>query len=108
MRAFYECKMISSVTIPSSLESIESSAFSGCTSLEKVTFEMPSHIKIIGSYAFYRCKALTEFSVPKSVILISHYAFSSCSSLEEISVPSSVKTIEDNALADCLAELKRI
>lgn len=64
---FQSCKTITSVTIPSSVVSIDSldykkdiGAFAGCSSLSKVYFEKESKIQVIGIRAFSYCTKLEE------------------------------------------------
>ena len=47
--------MLTSVTIPDSVTSIEEDAFSGCTRLTSVT--IPDSVTSIGEDAFYGCTA---------------------------------------------------
>ena len=71
-------------TIPNSVTSIGSSAFSGCTGLTSIT--IPNSVASIGSSAFYGCTGLTSITIPNSVTSIDEYAFSHCSGLTSIIV----------------------
>ena len=98
---------LKSVVIPASVETIEASAFEGCSSLETVTFEKGSQLKtIVGDYfstinysdsygAFSGCTALTSIEIPASVETIDAAAFEGCSSLETVTFEkgSQLKTI---------------
>ena len=64
------------------LESIESYAFSGCTSLTSVV--IPNSVKVIDSEAFSWCTGLTSVSLPNSVTSIGNCAFQGCAGLEEV------------------------
>ena len=83
--AFYDCSMLTSVTIPNSVTSIGASAFSGCSGLTSVT--IPANVTSIGAYAFGGCSGLTSVTIPSSVTSIGEAAFSGCSSLEEMTIP---------------------
>jgi hypothetical protein len=37
--AFLDCRMLESICLPSSIETLEKGVFDGCTALSKVTFE---------------------------------------------------------------------
>ena len=62
-----------SFVIPSSVTSIESCAFRGCTSLTSIT--IPSSVTSIGDFAFMSCTSLTSITIPSSVTSIGGGAF---------------------------------
>lgn len=64
---------IESVTIPSSVTSIESNAFQKCSELSKVTLN--EGLVNIYDAAFYGCKKLDELTIPSSVKYIRSLAF---------------------------------
>lgn len=95
---FYQSKL-KTVVIPASVETIDESAFEGCSSLETVTFEKGSQLKTIGGSssdgAFADCTALTSIEIPASVETIEAAAFKGCSSLATVTFEkgSQLKTI---------------
>ena len=98
--AFSDCTALTSIEIPASVETIESAAFKGCSSLATVTFENGSQLKTIGggsysSGAFSDCTALTSIEIPASVETIEAAAFKGCSSLATVTFEkgSQLKTI---------------
>ena len=82
--AFYNCKDLTGVVIPDSVEEIGSFAFAGCENLSSVT--MPSSLKTIEVQAFHNCKHLTSVALPAGVSDIDSSAFTGCVMLESISV----------------------
>ena len=125
--AFYGCnnELFTSISIPEGVTSIGNSAFQGCTHLASVT--LPSTLLSIGSSAFHS-NAFTFISIPSSVSTISSYAFKNCteltsvtfagtsslnsiavslfegcSSLSSIVIPNSVTTIDHDAFSGCSA-----
>ena len=97
--AFYGCDSLSEIVIPSSVTSIGDSAFYGCRSLSEIV--IPSSVTSIGDSAFYGCRSLSGIVIPSSVTSIGDYAFSDCRSLSEIVIPSSVTSIGDSAFSGC-------
>ena len=75
---FRDCTSLTTIEIPASVETIERGAFSGCTSLQTVTFEKGSKLKTISNGAFSYCWALTtvDMSACTQVTEISGSAFS--------------------------------
>ena len=59
--AFISCKILSSITIPSSITTIEKNAFLFCDNLSSVT--IPSSVSNIGDFAFSMCKNLMNINV---------------------------------------------
>ncbi len=97
--AFYDCRSLTSVTIPSSVTSIGDGAFYICTSLTSVT--IPDSVTSIGDSAFFTCGSLVSITIPSSVTSIGNSAFFSCESLVSITIPSSVTSIGENAFNSC-------
>ncbi|MDY0236841.1 MAG: leucine-rich repeat domain-containing protein [Gudongella sp.] len=56
--AFYGCRMMRSVKIPSSVRQIGYQAFHDCASLKMVT--IPHSVESVGDYAFTYCTSLTD------------------------------------------------
>lgn len=62
---------------------------------------IPATVTSIGSFAFSGCSGLTSITIPSSVNSIGRYAFSGCSGLTSIVIPSSVDSIGDNVFMGC-------
>jgi BspA type Leucine rich repeat region (6 copies) len=80
----------SSYAIPSSVTTIGTGAFSGCTNLTGVT--IPTSVTSIGDSAFSECTGLTGVTIPDSVTSIGDEAFS-FTSLTSVSIPASVTSL---------------
>ncbi len=89
--AFYQCKQITDITIPTGVTTIGNNAFSGCSDLKSIT--IPSGITKIGSGTFSGCTSLTKVTIPDSVISIEAYAFYNCKSLSHITIPKGVESM---------------
>ncbi len=111
---------IESVNIHANIESIGSSAFSGCESLKELTFEngklteiysiftgctslervvLPENLTAIQSSTFNGCTALKEVVFGNNLQTISNYAFSRCENLTVCNIPASVTSISPTAFS---------
>lgn len=105
--AFYksgvENKNLTSISIPTSVTSIDEGAFLKCTGLDSVSFASPSSLETIGNGSFQICAALTSISIPASVTLIDKTAFAFCHNLDSVSFvsPSSLTTIGSFSFEGC-------
>ena len=104
----------SDVTIPSYVTNIGSFAFKqdlfhGCRLLKSIT--IPSSVTGIGGHAFENCRSLETVTIPSSVTSIGLSAFSGCSSLKSIIIPENsveqFKSILPNDLWDKFYYLKK-
>jgi hypothetical protein len=78
---------ITSISIPSSVTSIENYAFSGCADLTSVT--IPANVTSIGSGAFFYCTKLTSVTIGNGVTSIGSSAFSWCTKLTSVTFEGS-------------------
>lgn len=99
--AFYNCKNVTNITIPSSVKSMGNGVFSNCTGLSNIT--LPSSITSIGSDLFNGCTGLTNITIPNGITKIYSQTFMKCSSLSNIILPSGITNIDSNAFKDCTA-----
>ena len=124
---FSDCISLTSIEIPANVETIEATAFKGCSSLTTVTFEKGSQLREIGSSAFDGSK-LEQIEIPAKVTEIAGgtfkdyetlktisfesgsqlksigaSAFNGCISLISIIIPASVETIGQKAFNKCLS-----
>ena len=97
--AFKNCSSLTNVVIPSGVTAIRSLAFSGCSSLTNIN--IPSGITEIDVNTFEGCRRLTNVVIPSGVTTIWSDAFSGCSSLTNINIPSGVTTIWFDAFRGC-------
>ena len=89
--AFSSCSSLTAITIPEGVTSIGDDTFSGCSSLTSIT--IPGGVTSIGKSAFCKCISLTSITIPEGVTSIGYGAFFGCSSLASITIPESVVSI---------------
>lgn len=97
--AFSNCSALTSIAIPSKVTVIPKSAFSGCSSLTNAT--MADNVVSIGAGAFENCYALESITLPSKLTAVDANTFYGCSKLTEIEIPSNVKSIGTMAFAYC-------
>ena len=97
-------KLIGSYSVKEGTRIICNSAFYFCRSLSKIV--IPSSVTSIGEWAFSNCGSLSTIVIPSSVTSIGDRAFSSCTSLKYISIPKSVIGLNGNPFADWNGKLQ--
>lgn len=100
--AFNRHESIRTLTIPITIELIDTSAFLGCKNLESVTVDahdgQESNLKTIGSSAFQGCTSLrSAANLPSSLKTIDSYAFQGCTALNDIVIHENIEMIGSNA-----------
>ena len=98
--AFANCSLLTSVTIPSSVEVVGARAFSGCGNLTSVHLSEGS-LRTLKNHAFCECTALTDVVIPNGVADIGTDIFVHCHSLTNAVIPMSVTNIEQYAFSYC-------
>ena len=95
---------ITSIELPSTLETIGNYAFHNCSGLTG-DLEIPEGVTSIGEYAFHDCSGLTgelDFSKCTNLTSIGEYAFWRCSGLTgELIIPDSLTSIGNSAFNGC-------
>ncbi len=118
--AFEYCGL-TSITIPSSVNSISEDAFYSCSDMKQVTINstivgqlnklssyfggqvteyiLGEGVTYIGANAFDYCTNLTSVTIPSTVTYIETEAFNRCKSLTSIILPEGLTTIGEKAFA---------
>lgn len=97
--AFEECGSLSSITMPSSINFIDSRVFSDCCRLSSVT--IPNSVEGIYDGAFVDCVSLTNIAIPNSVIEIYQSVFQRCYSLATITMPGDTGNNHGSLFSSC-------
>ena len=95
----FASKDITSVVMPSSVTSMGTGVFSGCTSLTSVS--LSSSLNGIPEETFRECLSLGSVTIPDSATSIGSNAFYGCASLSSVSIPTSVSSISTDAFSGC-------
>ena len=85
-----------SYEIPSTVESIEQSAFNQCKKLTSVTAAEGSKLTTIYRDAFLYCSALESITIPEGVTSLWLDVFVGCTKLKSINIPASLTSISIN------------
>lgn len=83
---------LTSVSIPNTVKEIGDCAFYLCTKLSTLRFAPGSSLTTIGTEAFYGCSSLVNLTIPDSVITIGKGAFSQNSSLKNLTLSGELDT----------------
>ena len=119
--AFSDCKMLTDIILPETVNNIGHYAFENCSSLTKI--HLPDAITTINECTFSGCSSLADINIPKDltsielgafrscaiktmeipekVMNIAGWAFRGCYKLENITLPSHLTEIPDGLLSGC-------
>ena len=98
-RDAFEYYGLTSVSIPNSVTTISSSAFSHNFKLKSVI--IGNSVTEIKNHAFYDCPSLTSITIPNSVTVISSNAFTSCPGLTSVTLSNSLTEIDGYTFMNC-------
>ena len=97
--AFFNCTMLTDITIPEVITRLDYAVFYGCSGLENVT--LPKSLTVISSSSFQGCSALTDITIPDSVLYIGMHAFYGCTGLKNVVLGKSIEEIDSGAFYRC-------
>lgn len=96
-RAFEDCEALTEVTLPDTVTSIGKGAFEN-TGL--ISVSLPSSITTLESFVFNRCTSLTRVNLPSNLKNVLNNMFSGCSALTDIDIPDGVQSIGSSAFSN--------
>ncbi len=129
--AFNQCSSLKSVRIPESMNKIMNDAFNECFNVKfsgkfasdngkcliansvliayspgsstasGIKYTIPSGVKSIGEYAFFKCTQISSVVIPEGVTSILANAFMDCANLKSVTIPSSVTQIGSGLFNRC-------
>ena len=97
--AFGDCVALTNISVPEGVSVLQEGIFYGCYKMSGVT--LPSTLTYIGDSCFRQCNALTHIDLPQGLLEIDYNAFANCSNLTSLTIPDSVNYIGSNAFAHC-------
>ena len=112
--AFKGCEGLTAITIPSSVTSIERSAFFGCHNVKIVYIEdLVAWCKIgfvdensnplhSGAALYLNNECVTELKIPPSIGRINSNAFYGCTSLQTLTLTENITTVGEHAFSKCI------
>lgn len=75
------------------------SSYDGGTNFTSIT--LPSTLQSIGNYAFFWCQSLTSVVIPDQVKEIGMYTFAQCKRMKTVVISANITHIADNAFIQC-------
>lgn len=97
--AFYGCIKLTNVIIYGGLTRIGMSAFAGCTGIKDMI--LPSSLTTIENNAFDGCKGLVSIKIQGSLTRLGNKSFANCTSLQSITIPISAISMGDLVFEGC-------
>ena len=99
IRAFYDCSEMTSVSLPTTLETMGADVFMYCTGLTSVT--IPDGVTFISGDFFLGCTSLKSVTLPDSLRNAGGCTFKDCASLTSVRLPANLRYITWRMFKDC-------
>jgi len=96
----FENSGITSLVLPSSVNTIGSYAFANCDGITEVTIS--GNVLHIGAFAFFDCDNLTKAEMSFGLEYLGSLAFGACEKLTTAQIPASVISVGANPYAGCI------
>jgi hypothetical protein len=96
---FSRCELLSFVSFATDSQVIEIEGFEECVSLGRI--EIPPTVEVIPATGFLKCKSLSELIIAKESELREIAGFQECAGLHEIIIPASVEVISATGFLKC-------
>ena len=98
--AFADCLKLEHINLPDGIKHISQSAFRNCKQLSG-TLIMPTNLTYLGSSAFSGCEDIKEVVLNNNIDIIDIYTFAGCLNLKAITISSSITRICNFAFSGC-------
>ena len=98
---FYNCTSLRNVGMANGVQEIGQAAFSGCNSLTGIV--IPSSVTAIGKNVFADCTSLRTVTIGGGITEIANYAFDGCTALEYVAIPGNITKIGNSAFSGCVS-----
>ncbi len=100
-KAFYDCNILQSVSIPETVTDINGLAFCWCSGLNSIN--IPNSVNSIEWFCFAYCTNLTTIHLPERLNNLGYGAFSHCSSLLSVILPNGIIVLDRLMFEECQA-----
>jgi hypothetical protein len=97
--SFRNCKQLTVITIPESIDNIGKQAFRDCWGLTTIT--VPGSVQYIEEEAFMYCSNMTSATFAEGVCELPDRLFQGCTHLTEVLLPASLEQVGEETFLDC-------
>lgn len=94
--------LLTGITIPNTIEVVDTAAFRQCSNLTSMTFE-DGGVKpgVVKRAAFSYCTSLTSIIIPDHFTTIQDWVFESCGNVTDITLPKNLINLYEYSFWDC-------
>ena len=98
---FRYCEKLTSVNIPDGVRYASGDLFLGCHSLKTVS--LPDSLQGLGGCTFMECTSLTTVTLPRRLNQVTWHMFYGCTALTTVTLPGGIQEISEGAFSGCKA-----
>lgn len=102
--AFSGNKRITTLHIPSSIDTVGANAFNSCTALVNITID--KGVLCLDKQAFYSCTSAENISIGEGLLSLGDRCFAHCKKMTSFVLPATLETIDDYAFFNCYSVVR--
>lgn len=103
LQGFMECRGLTEVVLPDTMDLVGSTAFASCPNMTKITFPKVAKCKLASSGILQNNPKLTEVVLPQNITAIPMSLLAGCTALTTFTVPSYIKELKGSTFMRCTA-----
>lgn len=103
LQGFMECRGLTEVVLPDTMDLVGATAFASCPNLTKITLPKVAKCNLVNAGILQNNPKLTEVVLPQNITVLPMSLLAGCTSLTTFTVPSYIKELKGSTFNNCTA-----
>lgn len=103
LQGFMECRGLTEVVLPDTMDLVGATAFASCPNMTKITLPKVAKCNLVNAGILQNNPKLTEVVLPQNITVIPMSLLAGCTSLTTFTVPSYIRELKGSTFNRCTA-----